>query len=377
MINNSFPTTSRRSLLAWGGAAALAAGSGLAAGAGPAAAAPVDPPGKALLVPSARVDVGADSVRQYLGKELTDATVLQCFAYDNVNGHVYLAQVTGGNWVLEGDPGPLTAEERARRGDLTVTRWTTAGEASGFMHLRGFGHGVALGVEVTGKEVHLWVEAASVANSKGIGFGTRIARVRFVHDSVVTSSTIPVHDPVPGSLYNAVAVDPVYDRLVHRYQLDGRFRYRVHDLALARLGVWTAPLAEIEEPAVVAPVIDAAYGSPSFQGFTAAGRYLYMLHGDPYGTTEPSNGGTLVVSRPGTGNTFVSAVDLLTGQLVKTSMSRAAIDLEYREPEGIAIRLPDPANPAVFELAFGFASGPAGARVATVYLKKDLLPPPV
>ncbi|MDG4798326.1 hypothetical protein [Micromonospora sp. WMMD1082] len=156
--------------------------------------------------------------------------------------------------------------------------------------------------------------------SDGTSRGTRLARFPFVNGQLLdsTSSTLAKYTPVPGSTINTASIDPVYGRLVVRYRdTDGVTKYQVHDLDLARLDIWEKPLASISEPDITAvpgwPLT--TYGHPALQGYAVVGRYLYLLHGDPYGKTETINGQNVVISKPNIGNTFHTSANLGTGAL--------------------------------------------------------------
>ncbi|MFB7595114.1 teichoic acid biosynthesis protein C [Streptomyces sp. NPDC056160] len=390
MNSNRNVRPSRRSLLALGGAGALAAATA-SAGAGTASAATSPAPGSALLVPSPRLDLNSASANWIRGKATKDSTIIQSFGYDNVNRHIYLAQVTQGGLRQAGESAPVSSADRNLHGDLTITKWDMAGNVLGHMYLRGFGHGMSFGVEPVGATACLWTEVDAVALSDGTSRGTRLARFPFTDGQVLdsTSPGLVKYTPVPGSKVNTASVDPVYGRLVVRYQdTDGRKKYQVHDLDLARLGIWSEPLAVIGEPDVTAvagwPL--ATYGHPSLQGYVAVGRYLYMLHGNPYDWTEEIDGQEVVISQPGVGNTFISSVDLTTGAFspappspfnvnVNPCHTAAAYTLDYREPEGLGVYIPDLAEPGVFSIGMGFASGTKGARLANIYGKAGLVQP--
>jgi len=366
---------SRRSLLAWGGASALAAGTA-ALGGGQAAAASYPAPGSALMVPSARIDLADGSDSWIREKAPQDNTVIQSFGYDNANGRIFLAQVMHGGQMVGTETVNVDGATRNLDGDLAITQWDLAGELKGSMYLRGFGHGVNIGVEPVGGTTYLWTEVDALPQADGTSRGQRLARFPFESGTVLdaTSPALVKHTPVPGSTVNTASIDPVYGRLIHRYSLGtGVVHYRVHDLNLARYGVWDRPLAEIDEPTIL--VDTATYGHPTFQGYAAVGRYLYLLHGDAYGSTETIDGQEVVISQPGVGNTFVSSVDLTTGTIVDTRSTKAASSLEYREPEGLGIHVPDIRQPDVFRLGIGFASGPMHARLATIYGKDLLIQP--
>ncbi|MFD7717734.1 teichoic acid biosynthesis protein C [Streptomyces sp. NPDC059814] len=394
---NSRP--SRRSLLAWSGATALTAAT-VSLGTETASAATYPAPGSALLVPSPRLDLNSASSKWIREKATRDATIIQSFGYDNANGHIYLAQVTQGGLQLAGESAPVSSVDRNRRGDLTITKWDTSGNTLGHMYLRGFGHGMSIGVEPVGSKAYLWTEAdgAEVADpvhpddpDKTTSRGTRLARFPFTDGQVLdtTSSTLAKYKPVPGSNTYTASVDPVYGRLAIRYRdTDGVMKFQVHDLDLARLNIWSEPLATISEPSVKAvpgwPLT--TYGNPFLQGYVVVGQYLYMLHGNSYGSTQKINGQTIVISEPGIGNTFISSVKLTTGafspappspfnQNVNPAHTAAAYSLDYREPEGLGVLIPDLSRPGVFSIGMGFASGPPGARVASIYGKAGLIQP--
>ncbi|WP_234425770.1 phage baseplate protein [Streptomyces kebangsaanensis] len=394
MSHDNSKHTSRRSLLAWGGAGALTAAT-VSLGSGTASAAAYPASGSALLVPSARLDLNSPAENWIREKATRGTTIIQAIGYDNVNRHIYLTQVTQGGLQLSGESAPVSAADRNKNGDLTVTKWDMAGNTLGYMYLRGFGHGASIGVEPVGSKAYLWTEVDSVTIEDKPGEfssrGTRLARFPFVSGQVLnkTSSALTKYTPVPGSTRNGVSIDPVYGRLVVRYRdTDNVTKYQVHDLDLARLNNWTKPLAAISEPSLTAipgwPIT--TYGKPFHQGFASVGRYLYMLHGNSYGSTQTINGQTVVISQTGQGNTFLSCLDLATGDFAPAAPSpwvnsvnpchtKAAYTLEYREPEGLAVYVPDIDQPGVFSLGMGFASGASGARRASIYGKSVLIQP--
>ncbi|MYX44211.1 teichoic acid biosynthesis protein C [Streptomyces sp. SID89] len=342
-------------------------------------------------MPSPRLDLNSASNNWIREKATKDATIIQSFGYDNANRHIYLVQVTQGGLKLAGESAPVSSANRNLHGDLTVTKWDMSGNVLGYMYLRGFGHGMSIGVEPVGGSAYLWTEVDAVALSDGTSRGRRLARFPFVNGRVLdsTSADLTTYTPVPGSTVNTASVDPVYGRLVVRFQdTDGIKKYQVHDLDLARLGIWSEPLAAIDEPDITAvpgwPLT--TYGHPFLQGYVVVGRYLYMLHGNSYGSTEKINGQNVVISQPNVGNTFISSVDLTTGAFspappspfnvnVNPCYTAAAYTLDYREPEGLGVYIPDLAQPGVFSIGMGFASGPEGARLASIYGKSDLIQP--
>lgn len=339
-------TTTRRRFLAAGGALAAAAATGGLPLPVSAAAVPGDLPegtsrsrsralSSAVLgeVPaSPRFDLTQPSYDLFRDATLFQQTVMQSFAFDNVNRRLFVAQVANGS-------------SAADDGDLCVTQLDFDGNQLGHMFLTGFGHGVSIGVEPVGSASYLWTEVDSV-NARG----TRLARFRFVAGSTLdhTSSSLDKHSPVAGADTVTCATDPIYDRLVMRYRLDGKFRYAVYAIADMRNGVYDRKLADIAQPS----------GLGTFQGYTVFGQYLYLLDGDAYSETNPSPG-----------NAQVSSVDLNGGGFLRVQ-TNAGKSLSYREPEGMAIYRTSNGETRLF---LGFASGASGARKANIFYKNVLV----
>ncbi|MFJ4907549.1 teichoic acid biosynthesis protein C [Streptomyces sp. NPDC093249] len=383
----------RRGFLSLSGVAALSvAGIGATAATASAVGPRTGATGAALaLPPSKLIRVEGNTGPAYFReKAVQRGTVIQSLGFDNVNRRLYFAQLIGGGLQLTGESAPVPAATRDLHGDLAITEWTLgpdtaegAGSASltGHMYLRGFGHGVGIGVEPSGSGTYLWTEVDAVQDTEeGTSRGRRLCRFKFSSSHTpldATSTSLQKFTPVPGSVNNTAGVDPLNNRLVVRYSLNG-MRYRIFDLAAARAGDFGAPLAEIAEPAV--QIDRDLYGKPSFQGYAVAGQYLYMLHGNSYGYTQDHDGDPstpkIVISPPGVGNTHLTSVDLNTGQIIRTFHSKAGYTLPFREPEGLAVQIPKASEPQVFRLCMGFASGDTpGQRTASVYYKDSLIQP--
>ncbi|MEV4756426.1 hypothetical protein AB0J86_15105 [Micromonospora sp. NPDC049559] len=343
---------SRRRLLQFG-AAAAAAGT-LAPLAGGAAAARAD----GDLPDSLRFDLDTPSTMLLREKALQNVTVLQSLAFDNTNRRIYTAQVVQGGLKLSGESTTVAGADRARRGDLAITQLDLAGNKLGYMYLKGFGHGVSIGVEPVGTSAYLWVETDGVSDGTN-AWGRALARLKFTSGQVLTntSSALEKFQPVAGATSTTPAIDPTTNRLIMRYVLNGQRLITAYDLASVKARTY-APLATVQQPAVVAPT------NQPFQGYTALGRYLYLLEGAAYGnpgSTAPD------------GNTYITSVDLTTGAVVQRFLTRAGYSLDYREPEGMAIQLTNPADPSSARLTEGFASGASGARKMSVYYKDVLV----
>lgn len=306
---------SRRGLLGLGGVAAGAALVGARAAPASAIAAPTPPfplnSWVGLLAPTT----------------LAGTSIMQSFAYDNVNDTIYFAQRRKGS-----------AEDS---GDLTITRTGLKGGIQHHVHLTAFGHGTQIGVEPStkGGAVHVWVETESVG-----GAGNKLARFNmdsFAPGKVLAQTTAGVadYDPVGSGTRKSICIDWAGRKAILRYlAADGSGfhyrRYALSDFVRHEYGVYQ----DISTP-----------NHQVFQGFTSHGDWLYLLTGE----AKPKL------------NTTVIAIPWALPTLDTTSnFITVASGLEHREPEGMAIRIPDTGVP---RLCFGFASGPEGARKASIY----------
>ncbi|WP_308010726.1 Tat pathway signal sequence domain protein [Streptomyces sp. AC495_CC817] len=332
------------------GAALL--GSAVLSGAGTAAAA---------VATSKRFDLTDGSDEWFREIVLQEVRILQSFSFDNTNKHLYTAQLVQAGRQLPGETRTYTGTERETNGDLCITRLDWRGYIIGRMYLKGFGHGVSIAAEPSGNGAYLWTETASVPDGANVGYGTKIARFKFANGVVLTpeSHRVTTYTPAPGSDHNTVAVDPVNSRLAVRHRIGGTWKINLYDLATFRSGTFT-PLASITQPSVLTGV--------TFQGYTTLGQYLYTMDGTAY--TYDSSG-----NRTSDSNTYVTCIDWNTGSVVQRSLSKAGESLFYREPEGMAIQIPDTSNPAAARLHLGFGSEEsltATDKKASFYYK-DLL----
>jgi hypothetical protein len=336
--------TRRRFALAGGAAAAGAIG---AFAVRPAEAAPAEAAAEAA--PGGRFDLSVPSTQLIREKAAHHGTVLQSFAFDDVNGHLYTIQLMQGGIRLSGESAPVSGADRAARGDMCVTKMSLTGAKLGHMYVRGFGHGVSIGCEPVGTTAQLWTESDANPDS---GYGRAVSRFAFKDGAVLDSGSpsLVKHRPVPGSTSNQPAVDMLNKLLLLRYRQGGQARYRLMSLAGVAAGDYTAVYEDIPQAGVEDGEV--------FQGFTVLGDYVYQLTGTAYSDENGPN------PPSGHGNTYVSCVDLRTGELVQRARTEAAYSLGYREPEGMAVQLTSPRR-----LCMGFASGPEGARELSVYFK--------
>jgi hypothetical protein len=288
-----------------------------------------------------RFDLDVPSWRFLRERRVRDATVMQSFAFDDSNGVVYVAQVVEGGRQLAGESAPVPGRQRAAHGDLCISRVDYAGQLLSWMYLLGFGHGVAIGVEPVGRDSYLWLETAPVPHtSDGVGYGTRVGRVRFVPETVVTypSAAVEVHEPLEDATEVSVSLDALNRTLLVRALVHGVHQYFLYGLDAFRARDYR-PLRNRTETGI----------SDVFQGHAHFFDQVYRLEGGSGGVTAAP--------------THVSCFDLPTGTVVQRSLTGAARTLPFREPEGLAVQGGPP------RLHMGFADGPVGARTVSLYYK--------
>ncbi|MFE2376106.1 hypothetical protein [Streptomyces sp. NPDC059398] len=333
---------SRRTAL-WAGVSAAAAAGGVAGG---------------LWFTEQRTD-GRDGASEPAGRSqilaptaLHQTTVPQSFAFDDSRGDIYAVQLVQGGVRLPGEPRRLTSAERNRRGDLCVTRLSAGGRTLGHMFLRGFGHGVSLGVEPSASGVFLWTESQAHPDT---GYGLAISRFAFRHAAVLDSGHpgLRHHRPVPGSLANQPSVDNATRRVMVSYWTVAAGGVRQQWYAVYGMDAF---LAGRYEPLHTAPQRGRSTAE-TFQGCVLYGDRVYQLAGNAY---TPSSGANPQISG---GNTRVTAVDLRGGRPPAPRRITAGAGLAYREPEGLAVRRRE-GGP---ELCVGFATGGSRARMLAIH----------
>lgn len=329
----------RRGLMRAGGVATAA----LIAGAGslPAAA-----PAGAALPNSFRFHLPGAGDNPVWKKSLHANWVMQSFAYDNTRQHIYFLQ--------------CSPDQVNQRGYMQVTKTDVYGKKLGWMMLRGFGHGVSIGVEPSGGGVHLWTETH--VNPNG-AFGTRVGRFPFVHDTSIDSAHASIQNVTP-RIRDTVsspqaAIDPYHQRVAYRYSDGTSHRIVVFTLADARAGeavendTTDNRLAERRLPTHAELGLDPK--DQAFQGWTFCGRYAYLL----YGSVNKAS--------------YIATVDLNAsgGQhFTPVHRSGTGISLPGREAQGMAIWMPTGAGP---RLAFGYHSNTDGVRQSSVFYKNEFV----
>jgi hypothetical protein len=288
-----------------------------------------------------RFDLGDPSWEFLRERGVRDATVMQSFAFDDSNGVLYVAQVMQAGRQLAGESAPVSGTRRAVNGDVCISRVSYAGQLLSWMYLRRFGHPIAIGVESVGPDSYLWLGTASAPRaSDGVGYGTRVGRVRYVPGAVVSypSAAVEVHQPVQGATEVSVSLDALNRTLLVRCFAGGPPRYLLYRLDAFRAGTYH-PLYDVVETGI----------TDVFQGHAHFFEQVYRLEG--------RSGGVDVAP------THVSCVDLSTGKVVQRALTEAARSLTFREPEGLAVQGGPP------RLHLGFADGPGGPRHVALYYK--------
>ncbi|MER8044630.1 hypothetical protein [Streptomyces sp. NPDC094032] len=289
-----------------------------------------------------QIDIAGPVGKLLHRRPLWNGTVMQSFGIDPVSGDIFVLQVMEDRVQLPGESAPVPYDTRKTNGDLCLTRLTEAGELSGHMYLRGFGHGVSLGVENRDGTIWLWTETASLPNSKNEGYGSAVTSFTYADGDVVTYGTTrhtTPYTPDPAARFITPTIDRGTGELVLRFSLNGTHWQR-YDLAKAAAGVW-------EPVQRLTPALPSAV----FQGYASHAGVLYTLQGEAYSATNPLPG-----------NTYLTAFDWATGNLLDRQFSVAAPGLEYREPEGMAVSV----RGGVPQLHFGFACEDPGPRTCTI-----------
>ena len=273
--------------------------------------------GCAGMVPASAAVPAAPSAAVFTGLSLADPSVMQSFAYDPAHRVWVFAQLTWGK--------PASA------GDLTLTRVSASGARLGWMHLRGFGHGLSIGIDGSGgiwTETHATAEPARGWALAG-SYGSQIARFAWRNGATLTPAMVERFGPNANAPEQTPSVDAADGLIAVQYWSAGlrAFRWAVYSLAAFRAHRYTA-LARFTVPAAISGGVEQGWALASrtqvgnWQGAASPGTYSAV-----------STSGTLLATAAGAGS---------------------------GEPEGMARAGPG-------NLCTGTASGPAGARRANVY----------
>lgn len=298
---------------------------------------------------SAWADPARDAELLLYNKTTGSESVMQSFAVDSINRHIYTVQVIPDGVQLDDETAPLSYSERDAAGDLVFTRLTLdEGDVLDRMYVRGLGHGNQIGVDSrSGTAPRIWTGTDVTTDEDGhdattVGWFTWAPSDTAALDSADLTRFMPTGQIESGSYVN---VDPLTRRLVcSRYLGDFDWQFTLYPLDDAYQDVWQ-PLASVT----------ANLPHISLAGFAAADNYLYVWTG--YSLNEaPEN------------NTTIRRYDVTTGRLADTVLVDDLMNGEVarREPEGLAVWMPDATNPNTWTLSAGFACTLSGHYVQTV-----------
>jgi hypothetical protein len=272
--------------------------------------------------------------------ELHDAaSVMQGFARTGPTGSWITTQV------MQTGRFGLSHAYHLAHGDLTLTHLSATGKTVfSWMYLRGFGHGQVISLQPRdGGGFWVWAEAVSKQGPGGDpnGFGTQIARFKWVAGRTITptSAGVRLYDPHPGTWRNSAQLSPGGGQIaVHYTSGDGGAAtdvYGLEDFLAHRYN----PVLHIPHPAGLPP-----YG----QGWALmpTGDRIAWYTGTAYSAASPPPG-----------NTRITVYG--TGGVISQTFITDGLGLTFREPEGIQV--------IGGRLCYGFASGPASGRRASVY----------
>lgn len=293
-------------------------------------------PAQAAVPSSKRFDLSKPAYDLYRSKSLHDVTIQQGFGFDNTNRRLFVSQRRDG--------------ASSTSGDLCITQLDFDGNYVGHMHLTGFGHGVAFGVQAVGSSSYLWTEVEANSN----GYGKKLARFKFTSGTTLSSSSSSLQKfkPISDATEHTCSIDPINNRLIVRHHHSDGKRITVFNLADATDGDFSNPLATLKQPSMNT-------ASTVLQGWAAYGQYIYFLYGESYDAT----GNVL--------NSDLTAVDMNTGKVVQgPTVTKAGSTLVFREPEGMAIYKTAGGEVRLF---LGFASGKAGDRRSNLFYKNVLV----
>ncbi|MFF5973546.1 hypothetical protein ACFY7C_18670 [Streptomyces sp. NPDC012769] len=291
-----------------------------------------------------QIDIAGPVGKLLHRRRLQNGTVMQSFGIDPVSGDVFVLQVMEGGLRLPDEAAAVDYATRKARGDLCLSRLSRTGTLTGHMYLRGFGHGVNLGVENRGGTIWLWTETASLPNSKNEGYGSAVTSFAYGDGDIVDHGTArhtTPYTPDPAARFVTPTIDHGAGELVIRYTLGGVTSYARYDLARATAGDWQV-LGRLT-PAVPAAGTD-------FQGYASHAGVLYTLKGQSLDAV------------PLPGNTYITAFEWATGNQLDHQHITAGPGLVWREAEGMTVSVLD----GVPHLHFGFACDDPGPRTCTI-----------
>jgi hypothetical protein len=251
---------------------------------------------------------------------------VQGLAFDSVNSAFFVAQTPNPDPLrltlrMDGQAWSADSYDPHSSGDLVFSRFSLAtGKITGSAYLMGAGHGGQIAVEPGGAFPYLWSEIYP-GNPKGSDrkvYGTRIGRLPYISGGLITNTenvlgkrnqapyTVGRWLPVAGSHQYSATIDTSIasgapnGSLIVRFRLNadppGAPKHLVaYDLAAARVGDFSTPLAATTEPIEIT----------RSEGFAVCGQYLYLV-----GTDSAGNSSLYQVDFNGVPGTYLAKVGL-------------------------------------------------------------------
>ena len=202
--------------------------------------------------PASAQATSAPSVAVFTTWPCRTRRVMQSFAYDPAHRVWVFAQLTWGK--------PASA------GDLTLTRVSASGARLGWMHLRGFGHGLSIGIDGSGgiwTETHATAEPARGWALAG-SYGSQIARFAWRNGATLTPAMVERFGPNANAPEQTPSVDAADGLIAVQYWSAGlhAFRWAVYSLAAFRAHRYTA-LARFTVPAAISGGVEQGWALAS------------------------------------------------------------------------------------------------------------------
>ncbi|WP_426366831.1 hypothetical protein [Streptomyces sp. E-08] len=322
------------------------------------------------------VDLSGVTGRLIQTVDLVKGPAPQAIASDTRNGWVFVLQMESGG------------QQDIEQGNMRLNRIDRlTGKVIDSMQLKGFGHGISMGVEPGDGQTYLWTEVgremAYSRRSDGTvkaAFGKAVTRFRYAKDTVLDADDPALRKFTPPGSTSGTgpSIDPVNNLLCVMYHKGGKRTFTRYDLAAAAAGSWVPvgtsfvmsdcdgqPTTCVDEETT--PDVPSRYPLEkelTSQGYTVLGDVLYWYQWAPYLVDDDPN--TLPADGfPGVA--FLTSYDWKTGTRFDRQVVTSADGLTRREPEGVAVEV-DPTTGET-RLLFGFSNtvpGTTGSRDVTI-----------
>jgi hypothetical protein len=262
-----------------------------------------------------------------------ESTVMQSFAIDELNRHIYVVQLNS-RFTSGG------AE------DVTITRCSFDGRRIDYMLCENMGHGTQIGVENTNGTLYIW-SSYEIVDASGTATDQEIVRFPYKAGGTINQSDASIQrfSALPKGDNLHPAVDQKNRQMVIRYDnKTDRQWVELHDLDAVLANQYN-PLATVDIPA------DISY----LQSFWLDDGALYWYTGDTNEDNYPR---------------LITVINMETGEQIAQKGVSVGSDIAQRyegdiEPEGMCM-FTDPDTGAK-TLLIGIVTGVAGARIRRIY----------